>query len=75
MIKREDLGQFFTDDEGNYWQMIGWCDEPTAILKKIGTNEQHIGIPTSPYMKMKFEKLDAPKQILEEIIEQIERNK
>ena len=43
MFKQEDVLNYYIDDNNNIYQMIGWCDLPTAILKNLSTGQkEHI---------------------------------
>lgn len=46
MIKQEDVGNYYVDDNNYVWQMIGWCSEPTAILMNLATKEKEYIIPS-----------------------------
>lgn len=46
MIKQEDVGNYYVDDNNYVWQMIGWCSEPTAILMNLATKEKEHIIPS-----------------------------
>ena len=46
MIKQEDIGNYYVDDNNYIWQMIGWCPEPTAILMNLATKEKEYIIPS-----------------------------
>ena len=39
-MKTADVGKFFTDSYGDVWQMISSCDQPTATMQKVGSNER-----------------------------------
>lgn len=43
MFYESDVCSYFTDKQGNLYQMIGWCPSPTAILQNMETKEiEHI---------------------------------
>lgn len=43
MFKEEDVLSYYVDHNNNIYQMIGWCDFPTAVLKNLATGQnEHI---------------------------------
>lgn len=44
-MNSNQVGKFFTDHEGNVWQMQSFMERPSATFKKIGTDEtMHGGV-------------------------------
>lgn len=48
MIKKEDIGKFFVDQDGYYWQFDGWIDQPAAILHRVGDGQETSVVFTAP---------------------------
>ena len=39
MFQESDVCSYYTDKQGNLYQMIGWCPVPTAAIQNIRTEE------------------------------------
>ena len=35
IIKREDVGNYFVDEQGEVWECISYCEQPTASLVRV----------------------------------------
>lgn len=38
-MNSDQVGKFFTDKDGNIWQMVSFIENPSTTLKKVGTEE------------------------------------
>lgn len=34
------LSDVFRDEEGDLWEVVGLCTEPTAVVRKVGTDQK-----------------------------------
>lgn len=39
-MNKSELGQFFKDANGDLWEMITFCEQPTATLRKVGSGQK-----------------------------------
>ena len=57
MINSESVGKIFVDEKGEIWQLISYCQYPTATMKKVGT-EETVGGATNSLNLSKFKLAD-----------------
>lgn len=40
MIDQGNVGRIFQKEDGSLWEMISYCEQPTATMRKVGTQEK-----------------------------------
>jgi hypothetical protein len=68
-IHKKDVGKYFTDRNGTYWRFDGWLDSPAAIMRKVGTDEEHCVVFTAPIAE-DWKPLEVDTDLLNSILNQ-----
>ena len=55
-MKEEDIGQFYTTDGTDVWQLVTYTDRPTASMENVRTQERRGGVVGCPNLQP-FKKL------------------
>ena len=60
-MNQNDIGQFYTTNGEDIWQLIIYSNQPTATMRNVETKERIGGVVGSPILKP-FKKLVVQKE-------------
>ena len=50
-MKAEDVGKYFTTTGEDIWELVLYCEYPTATMENIKTGDKVVGAVNSPALK------------------------